>query len=559
MPQHKGNTVMAVQDLQVAYYDNGHYSTVLNKLSFTIERGEIVALLGESGSGKSTIAKAVMGLLPPSVRIDSGTLLLNDSEIMPLATGIEWGRIRGRRIGMLFQDARLALNPLMKIKAQFIESLTYHKLASARQAVEIGAELLEKLGFSQPRKVLESYPFELSGGMCQRVCLALAVSLQPDLLIADEPTSALDTVSQMEVLDLLANLQRVLDLSILFITHDLAVASAISNRVIVLNKGVIEEEGATDSVLSQPTTSYTHSLLTARERLTVTSASENQGALSASAPLLEVKGLSKAFAQPVLHKVDFALHEKEIVGVLGQSGCGKSTLVRCIAGLEQPDEGVIMYGGEEISRLKGKRRREYCQRLQLIFQDARASLNARRTALQLVQEPLNYFKLGLREDRMRTAKMYLNEVGITGELQQRLPAQLSTGQCQRIAIARALVLSPKVLLCDEVVSALDMSVQSQIIELLQRLHKKFGFSIVMISHDIRVLRAFCHKIAVMQEGSFCEVREASDIDQSLLPHTQQLLKCSVDMEAGLLTAAMKEVAVASVCETERELVGKGGS
>lgn len=558
MLQHEANTVMAVQDLQVAYNDHGRYAAVLNKLSFTIKRGEIVALLGESGSGKSTIAKAVTGLLPLSVRIDSGTLLLNDSEMVSLAHAVDWERIRGRRIGMLFQDARLALNPLMKIKAHFTESLTYHKLASARQALEIGVELLEKLGFHQPRKVMESYPFELSGGMCQRICLALAVSLKPDLLIADEPTSALDTISQMEVLDLLANLQRELDLSILFITHDLAVASAISSRVIVLNKGVIEEEGATSLVMNQPTAPYTRSLLNARKQLTVTSVSEEY-ALQSAVPLLEVKGLSKAFGQPVLQKVDLALHEREIVGVLGQSGSGKSTLVRCIAGLEQPDEGVIMYGGEEISRWKGKRRREHCRSLQLIFQDARASLNARRTALQLVQEPLNYLKLGSRQERMQAAKMYLDEVGITGELQQRTPAQLSTGQCQRIAIARALVLSPKVLLCDEVVSALDMSVQSQIIELLRRLHKKFGFSIVMISHDIRVLRAFCHNIAVMHEGNFCEVREASDIDQSLLPYTQQLLKCAGDMEAGLLTAAMKEVAIASENETEREPVGKGGS
>ncbi|XID95583.1 ABC transporter ATP-binding protein [Paenibacillaceae bacterium WGS1546] len=530
MAQQDGGAVMAVRDLQVAYKRNGQSATVLNKLAFTLKKGEIVALLGESGSGKSTIAKAVTGLLPPSAHIGGGTLLLG-SETAALGGKTDWGRIRGRRIGMLFQDARLALNPLVRIKTHFKECLVYHRIASVEQSASIGAELLRLLGFDRPRDVLERYPFELSGGMCQRVCLALAICLKPEALIADEPTSALDTVSQKEVLDLLLKLQRELGLSVLFITHDIAAANAISNRVIVLNRGVIEEEGDTAVVLSQPRAPYTRSLLSAREQLSVVS--DGDGKAPPTKPLLEMIGLQKSFDRMILRDVHLTLHEGEILGILGQSGSGKSTLAKCIAGLEKPDAGKVMLGGDDISRLQGKRRREYCKRLQLIFQDARASLNARRSALQLVQEPLHYLKIGNRKAREETAKRYLDEVGIVGDMQARKPAQLSTGQCQRIAIARALALGPQVLLCDEAVSALDMSVQSQILALLRRLHKQFGFSIVMISHDIRVLRSFCHNIAVMDEGRFREVRRASDLHESRSPHTQLLLQCASDMEAGM--------------------------
>lgn len=532
--------VLQITNLQVAYKQGRQSVSVLDNLSFGLRQGEILALLGESGSGKSTIAKAVTGLLPPSAHIGGGTLHIGSTLRVDMAAGkgkgkgIQWEGIRGRGIAMLFQDAQQALNPVLKIGAHFRESLLYHRLASPDEVVPISIRLLRMLGFSDGERILECYPFQLSGGMCQRVCLALALCLKPAMLIADEPTSALDTVSQKEVLDLLKRTQEELGLTVLLITHDIAVANAVSDRVIVLNKGAIEEEGDTRTVFSKPRTAYTRQLLSSRSQ--IARPSRERESLYSREPLLEITGLEKTFAgkKRVLHDVNLTLSRKEILGVLGVSGCGKSTLARCITGLESPERGQVMYRGADISRLRGKGKRELCKQIQMVFQDARASLNAGRTAMQLVQEPLQYMHIGNKEEREALASFYLHEVGITGDLLNRRPPQLSTGQCQRIAIARALVLRPEVLICDEAVSALDMSVQAQILALLQRLHKQFGFSILMISHDIRVLRSFCHHIAVMNNGSFSEVKRASALlHESKQSYTQLLLRCAGDMEEGL--------------------------
>lgn len=527
--------MLRIQDLRVSYQQNRQFVNILDSLSFELGKGEIVSLLGESGSGKSTIAKALTGLLPPSARIEEGTLTIGSDTVVDLARKhTPWQRIRGRRIAMLYQDAQQALNPVLKIKEHFRESLLFHRLASADEVQDVSIKLLGALNFSDPLGVLERYPFQLSGGMCQRVCLALALCLKPAVLIADEPTSALDTVSQKEVLDLLRSMREELGLTILLITHDIAVANAISDRVIVLNQGVIEEEGDTRAVLTKPKADYTRGLLASRKQIAGSAREREQ--LRSQEPLLEIVCLEKSFNRKkhVLQTADLTLHQKEILGILGQSGCGKSTLARCIAGLEPPSGGNILFRGTDISRLRGKPRREMYKRIQLVFQDARASLHPGRTALQLVQEPLRYLHIGGKQEREMLAMFYLNEVGIAGDMQKRRPPQLSTGQCQRIAIARALTLQPEVLICDEAVSALDMRVQAQILALLQRLHQQYGFAMLMISHDIRVLRSFCHNIAVMNNGRFCEVRRASTLlQESKQPYTQLLLQCADDMEAGL--------------------------
>lgn len=526
--------ILRIRDLRVDYSQNGKLVHILDCLSFEMKKGEIVALLGESGSGKSTIAKALTGLLPPSAVIGGGSMTIGSGPAVDLSgKRVPWERIRGRQIAMLFQDAQQALNPVLTIKQHFQESLLFHRLASADEVRDISVRLLAALHFSNPLDVLERYPFQLSGGMCQRICLALALCLKPAVLIADEPTSALDTVSQKEVLELLGSKQRELDLTVLFITHDIAVANAVSDRVIVLNKGVIEEEGDTRRVLSKPAAPYTRQLLASRAQISAPSRHERS---REQEPLLRIVGLEKTFnrTKRVLQQVDLSLHRHEIVGILGQSGSGKSTLAKCIAGLELPSGGCIWYGGKDIGLLRGKPRRELCQRIQLVFQDARASLHPGRTALQLVQEPLHYLKLGSRKEREMLAMFYLNEVGIADDLLRRRPPQLSTGQCQRIAIARALVLQPEVLICDEAVSALDMSVQAQILALLQRLHRQHGFAMMMISHDIRVLRSFCHSIAVMKDGGICEAGRAEELlAESRQPYTKLLLQCAGDMEIGL--------------------------
>ena len=527
--------ILQVKNLQVSYKHNQQSINVLDNLAFDLRKGEILAVLGESGSGKSTIARAITGLLPPSAYIGGGTLHIGSTSIADISSkSIQWEQIRGRGIAMLFQDVQLALNPVLKIKEHFKESLLFHRMAQADEVMSISTRLLSMLNFTNAQSILECYPFQLSGGMCQRICLALALCLKPAVLVADEPTSALDTVSQKEVLDLLQRMQEELGLTVLLITHDIAVANAISNRVIVLNKGVIVEEGDTRTVFSKPQAAYTSLLLASRSQ--IARPTHDREMMHLNEPLLEIIQLEKIFnhKKHVLYDVNLTLDKKEILDIMVKNVCGESTLAKCITGLETPSGGHVMYSGTDISRLQGKQKREICKQIQLVFQDARASLNPRRTALQLVQEPLQYLHIGCKKEREAMAKFYLNEVGILDDAQNRKPSQLSTGQCQRIAIARALVLRPEVLIFDEVVSALDMRVQAQILALLQRLHEQFGFSILMISHDIRVLRSFCHHIAVMNNGSFCEVKRASTLlHESNQSYTQLLLKCAGDLEEGL--------------------------
>lgn len=519
------NVALQFDGLSVAYEQNGALNPVLNNVSLCLNRGEILSLVGESGSGKSTIAKAVGGLLPPSAHITSGTMRLGAGFSVCLdGKADEWNRVRGRKLGFIFQDAQLALNPLMKIIDHFRETILFHHVAPKGDVKEISTKYLELLNFSDTEGVLSSYPFELSGGMCQRVCIALALCLSPPVLIADEPTSALDTISQKEVLDLLGRIQKELDLSVLLITHDMTVAQAISDRVVVLNRGNIAEEGSTQEIFADPKNAYTEQLLSSRAVFIKTS--ELDESLGGN-PVLRTEDLRKSYTsqKDVLKGISFELHKAEIFGILGESGCGKSTLAKCMIGLEPISGGKLLLHGENIIGLSGERKREKCRHLQIIFQDARASLNPRRSALQIVQEPLRYLGLAEKDERDKLAKLYLDEVGICGDAQTRRPPQLSTGQCQRVAIARALIVKPDVLICDEAVSALDMTVQTQILELLMRLHDELQFSIVMITHDIQILRYFCHRIAVMQGGVFCEITEAGDkLNESQNPYTRLLLK-----------------------------------
>ncbi|WP_078553780.1 ABC transporter ATP-binding protein [Bacillus alkalicellulosilyticus] len=501
MKQTERETILNVKNLRVTYEQKSQSTHVLNDLSFDLKKGDVVALIGESGSGKSTVAKTLTGLLPPSAMVQNGTLEIGSFYTDLTNEKIAWQGIRGKEIALMFQDAQQALNPLLTIEQHFKEVLLFHKIASVEEVVPLTTKLLNRLNFTDVSKILDSYPFQLSGGMCQRICLALAVCLKPKVLIADEPTSALDLLSQKEVLLLLKTMKKEYDLTVLLITHDLDVAKTISNRIIVLHQGVIEEKGSTKAVFSRAKAHYTKELLMARSLIARPRSVDKRW--NSNEPILEIIDLEKSFnsKSKVLRGLNLTLHKKEIVGVLGQSGCGKSTLAKCITGLELPSGGQILYRNVDISRIKGNQKRQMCQHIQLVFQDARASLNPRRSALQLVQEPLHYLQIGHKKERESLAKLYLQEVGICEETQKRRPPQLSTGQCQRIAVARALVLKPDILICDEAVSALDMKIQSQILVLLQRLQKQFGFSVIMISHDLKVLKFICDRIAIMKEGS----------------------------------------------------------
>ena len=497
------DTALTLKDMNIRYMQNSEQTTVLERLSFALHRGEILALLGESGSGKTTCAKAMMGLLPPSATVDSGIMCIGGEDIDLSNSSINWRRIRRKEIAMIYQDAQLALNPMKTIRSHFRETLKFHKMGTLREIEETSSNMLGLLNFPDPGRVLTAYPFQLSGGMCQRVCIALTLCLRPNILIADEPTSALDVISQKEVLSVLRSIREKLHVAVLLITHDITAAHAVSDRVIVLEKGTIVEEGSTEKVLFKPKSPYTQTLIQAWNLQQKRSSTK----LEHKETVLEVEQLQKTYRGDVkvLCDLDMNISKREIIGILGQSGCGKSTLAKCIAGLEKPGGGVIKFLGRDITNLKGKARREICRHIQIVFQDARASLNPRRNALQLVQEPLKYLHIHTKKEREEKARFYLEQVGIDLGTQSRRPPQLSTGQCQRIAIARALILEPEVLICDEAVSSLDMKVRMQILDLLEDLHKKFGFSIIMISHDIKVVRSFCQTVAVMKDGYFCEI------------------------------------------------------
>ncbi len=499
-------SALSVEQLKVSYVQNKKQLSVLDGISFALEKGEILALLGESGSGKSTCGKSLMGVLPPSAKVNSGTVRFGNGDYVDISDNhINWKTIRGTRIGMIYQDAQLALNPVKTIRVHFEETLRNKPFPSKEAMEKVCCDMLRLLNFDDPERVLNAYPFELSGGMCQRVYIAMILSLEPEVLIADEPTSALDTVSQKEVLQLLRDTQKKLGLSIVLITHDIGVVHEICDRVIVLSEGRIVEQGAVQDVLMHPKERYTKQLIEARN-LPVFSLPCSK----CKEPLLRIECIKKAFqkgnkCKNVLNQVDLLVHKGETVGILGFSGCGKSTLAKCVTGLELPDQGKIMYNGQDISMLRGKKRQSICKSLQIVFQDARASLNPRRPTLELVQEPLKYLKIGTRKERKEKALFYLKSVGIDGDTLYRCPPQLSTGQCQRIAIARALVVEPELLICDEAVSALDMILQKQILDLLLNLQKSIGFAYIMISHDARVIRHSCERVAIMNNGVFVDM------------------------------------------------------
>ena len=530
--EHYTTPALSVENLEVIYAQGTSRLHALKNLSFTLHKGEVLALLGESGSGKSTCGKAMLGLLPASAHIRSGTLRLGEASAIDLSEpAFKWAHLRGKRIAMIYQDAQLALNPTKTIRSHFQETMLFHHLGPSAAIEEKSRGILGLLGFRDPARILEAYPFELSGGMCQRVYIALALCLNPEVLIADEPTSALDVVSQREVLKLLKQIQREFSLAILLITHDIGVAYEASDRVMVLEQGAVIEEGPTSQVLLHPQKCYTQALIAARA-LSLAPCPEE---VCREDILLQIKQLSKTYGKRAsqihaLNEFSLDLHKKDVIGILGFSGCGKSTLAKCITGLETADTGRIFYHGVDITHLRGRKRRWVCKSLQIVFQDARASLNPRRSALQLVQEPLNYLGLGSRKERKEKAQYYLNKVGIDSATQNRRPPQLSTGQCQRIAIARALVVEPDILICDEAVSALDMILQKQILNLLQELQQIWGFALVMISHDIRVVRNLCRMVTIMKDGKLVEFLPSSHLEKSESSYTKALIASELHLD-----------------------------
>ncbi|PYE43876.1 peptide/nickel transport system ATP-binding protein [Rhizobium sp. PP-F2F-G20b] len=495
--------ILDIRNLRVSYDANVPHCAV-NGVSLEVFPGEVVALVGESGSGKTSIAQAVIGLLQGNGRVDGGAILLNGTDIT------RWSQkrldaVRGAVVSLIPQDPTGSLNPVMTIGAQVREILTVHGKARGKAADRRVIELLTKVGLSQPEVRARQYPHELSGGMKQRVLIAIAIALEPALIIADEPTSALDVTVQKRILDLIDELRWEFGTAVLFVTHDLGVAADRSSRLIVLKGGEIQEEGATADILVAPQSAYTQRLLADAPSLSAPARIVRRSR-AGETPLVTVENLVKDFALPdggvqrAVDGVSFGIDPGTTHAIVGESGSGKTTTIRAVAGFERPTSGRILIDGLDARTLKGETLRQFRRKVQLVYQNPLASLDPRQSVFSIIEEPLLNFAPVARDERARRVAAILDRVGLTQATLARRPHALSGGQRQRIAIARALILEPKLVILDEAVSALDVTVQAQILSLLAELQADLGLTYLFVSHDLAVVRQIADSVSVMHEG-----------------------------------------------------------
>jgi ABC-type glutathione transport system ATPase component len=522
--------LLEVTDLSVAF----GRTEVVRGLSFAIRPGETVALVGESGSGKSVTCLAIMGLLPqPEARVTGGRALFAGRDLLSLSDKA-LRAIRGNRIGMVFQEPMTSLNPVIRIGLQLTEALGAHRGLGRRAARQRAAEMLALVGIDAPERRLAQYPHELSGGMRQRVMLAMTMLLEPALLIADEPTTALDVTVQAQILALMRNLQRRFSTSLLLVSHDMGVVAEMADRVLVLRDGRMVEAGESGALFAAPSAPYTRELLAAVPRIDTPLPA--RPAPVARSPILRLDGVAKRFGQElrwwpgrrhVVQAVDgvaLSIGIGETLALVGESGSGKSALGRLVARLEQPDAGRIEVAGQDITRACGASLRRARRAVQMVFQDPYASLDPRFTIGATLAEPMAIHGLARGREANDRAAALLRRVGMPPEALQRYPHQFSGGQRQRIAIARALAAEPRLLVADEPTSALDVSVQAQVLGLLEDLQAELGLSFLFISHDLAVVRRVSHRIAVMRAGRILELAPADRLfAQPRHPYTRALL------------------------------------
>ncbi|SNX66126.1 peptide/nickel transport system ATP-binding protein [Streptomyces sp. TLI_55] len=513
--------LLEIRGLSVSYRTRGGTVPAVRGVDLDVLPGQVTAVVGESGSGKSTTAHAVTRLLAANGTIDAGTVRFGRHDLATLSEA-ELRTVRGARIGLVPQDPTVSLNPVKRIGEQVAEVLRIHGLATRRSAPAEAIAVLDRAGLPDAAVRARQYPHELSGGMRQRALIAIAIAANPELIIADEPTSALDVTVQRVILDHLQHLTEESGTAVLLVTHDLGVAADRAQRLVVMEQGRVVEAGPTRDVLADPQHAYTRQLLASAPSLTAARPRTPTAAPKPDAvPLVEVRHLVKEFRLPrtgngpqVLRAVDdvsFTLHRGQTLALVGESGSGKSTTARLALRLTDASAGHILFDGTDITTARGPRARELRRRAQLIYQNPYASLDPRFSIGEVITEPLRAFKVGDRASRLARARELLDRVALPATTLERRPAELSGGQRQRVAIARALALSPDLVVCDEPVSALDVSVQAQVLDLLVELQADTGVAYLFISHDLAVVRQIAHQVAVMRAGRIVETGPPEDL------------------------------------------------
>ncbi|MEN5084736.1 ABC transporter ATP-binding protein [Bosea sp. TWI1241] len=522
------SAILTLDGLSVSLPAGADRAHAMRDVSLSLKAGETVCVVGESGSGKSMTASAVMGLLPTGVAISGGRILF-DGRDLAAASPAEMRKVRGAGIAMIFQEPMTALNPLRSIGDQIGEMFSIHTRLDRRAIAARVLDLLAEVQIPDPARAAKAYPHELSGGQRQRAMIAMALALDPKVLIADEPTTALDVTTQAQILKLIRELQARKGTAVLFITHDFGVVAEIADRVVVMQHGLVVEEGEPASVLERPSHPYTRQLIAA-----VPALSPPPPRPLAQETILTLANVSKTYrtggflgrGQRVTHAVkdvSLALPKGATLGIVGESGSGKSTLARCIVRLIDPDGGEIRLAGRDLTKLGRREMRAQAKHVQMVFQDPFASLNPRRKAGELVAQGLIVAGMARREALARARELF-GLVGLDPAAADRYPHEFSGGQRQRIGLARALALEPDVLVADEPVSALDVSVQAQVLKLLAELRERLGLSIVFITHDLRVAAQVCDLIAVMKDGEVVESGTVAEVfGQRRHPYTRALL------------------------------------
>ena len=537
--------ILDVSGLNISFGKNKKTTTVVNSIDFSLYENEILAIVGESGSGKSVTSKAIMGLLSDKNTHIKGHIEFEQTSLLSISPK-EFAGLRGNDIAMIFQEPMSALNPSLTCGFQVAEILLHHNKVTASQVKKEVLQLFEKVKLPRPQDIYTSYPHQISGGQMQRVIIAMAVACKPKILIADEPTTALDVTVQKEILQLLKDLQKQTGMSVLFISHDLALVCELADRVVVMYKGSIIEKGSVKEIFEAPKMPYTKALLASRPTLdvrykilpTIASIADNSftpKSISAQqrakkhqkiytkTPLLRVENIAKSYFSKVgffgqtqeikaVNGVSFDVFEGETLGLVGESGCGKSTLGKVILQLEKATKGAIFYKGKEITSLKSKDLRSLRKDIQLIFQDPYASLNPRKIIGEAIMEPMEVHNIGgSKKQQKEKAMKLLSRVGLESSYFHRYPHELSGGQRQRVGIARTIAMEPKLVICDESVSALDISVQAQVLNLLNELKEDFGFTYIFISHDLAVVKYMADQLLVMNQGAIEELGDADEI------------------------------------------------